>query len=124
VSDARPTIRLDKWLYYARFFKTRGLATATVAAGHVRVDGSRVVKAARQVGAGDTLTFLQGRRIRVVTILSPGHRRGPASEAQLLYRDLTPPSEPTPAAPKFAGRGRPTKKDRRSLPGRMGYDLE
>lgn len=110
------TIRLDKWLWYARFFKTRGLATKLVAGGHVRVNGTKVEKPATKVGAGDTLTFPQGNQIRVVQLLAPGTRRGPAPEAQALYTDLTPPpEEKIPRSPRFEGKGRPTKKDRRAL---------
>ena len=127
----RPMIRLDKWLWQARFFKSRSLATGAVQAGHVRVNGQRVTKAAQSVGPGDVLTFAQGERVRVVRLTGIGARRGPAGEAQALYDDLTPvvlsgaePSTPRPA-PAFDGnrhdagrRGeRPIKKDRRS------YDL-
>ena len=113
MTEPRPTIRIDKWLWYARFFKTRGLASKTVAAGHVRVNSDRVSKASFSVGPGDTLTFPQGRVIRVVRIVDIGTRRGPAPEAQALYEDLTPEAKPAPTAPKYDGGGRPTKKDRR-----------
>ena len=91
-------MRLDKWLWHARFFRTRGLATDEVAAGHVRVNGVRVVKPAHPVGDGDTLTFPQGARIRLVRVLATGLRRGPAVEAQMLYLDLDtpPPVAPSP----------------------------
>ena len=113
--DADPRIRLDKWLWFARFFKTRGLATRAVSAGNVRVNSVRVSKPAHSVGPGDTLTFAQGNRIRVIRILAAGTRRGPAPEAQALYKDLSPPAPETDgtAAPRFDGGGRPTKKDRR-----------
>lgn len=111
----RETIRLDKWLWQARFFKTRGLATKLVQSGKVRVDGTPVSKPSRAVGAGDTLTFPQSRQIRVVTILALGTRRGPATEAQQLYHDLTEVKETGPASPRYEGKGRPSKKDRRSL---------
>jgi ribosome-associated heat shock protein Hsp15 len=88
VITPRATIRLDKWLWHARFFKTRGMATEEVAAGHVRVNGVKVSKPGRPVGEGDTLTFPQGARIRVVRITATARRRGPASEAQVLYIDL------------------------------------
>ena len=68
-------IRLDKWLWYARFFKTRGLSAKLVAAGHVRVNGEKVAKPATAVGPGDTLTFPQARIIRVVRIKDVGTRR-------------------------------------------------
>lgn len=111
MTEPRPTIRLDKWLWYARFFKTRGLASRTVAAGNVRVNSDRVSKPAHSVGEGDTLTFPQGRSIRVVRILGIGVRRGPAPEAQALYEDLTPPEAPRPAR----GGARPTKRARRAI---------
>lgn len=111
----RETIRLDKWLWQARFFKTRSLASKVVSAGKVRVDGTPVSKASRAVGVGDTLTFPQARQIRVVTITALGDRRGPATEAQTLYVDLTEVKETGPASPRYEGKGRPTKRDRRSL---------
>ncbi|ATG49589.1 RNA-binding S4 domain-containing protein [Celeribacter ethanolicus] len=114
--EKRETIRLDKWLWYARFFKTRGLATKTVTGGHVRVNSTKVSKAATSVGAGDVLTFPQGHHIRVIRLVGCGTRRGPAPEAQGLYEDLSPPEapkDPVPSVPRFEGKGRPTKKDRR-----------
>jgi ribosome-associated heat shock protein Hsp15 len=81
-------LRLDKWLWQARFFKSRSLAAATVEAGLVRVNGIRVTRPGRDIAAGDTLTFAQGSRIRVVRILVLGQRRGPASEAQALYIEI------------------------------------
>jgi ribosome-associated heat shock protein Hsp15 len=115
LSPSRATIRLDKWLWHARFFKTRGMATREVAAGNVRVNATRVVKPAQAVGPGDTLTFVQGRRVRVVRILEPGTRRGPAAEAQTLYDDLSPEAPARgAAAPAARAGGRPTGKDRRS----------
>ncbi|MDJ0630608.1 MAG: RNA-binding S4 domain-containing protein [Rhodobacter sp.] len=120
----RPTVRIDKWLWYARFFKTRGLATRTVAGGHVRVNSQRVAKPAYAVGPGDTLTFPQARTIRVVRIVDTGTRRGPAPEAQALYEDLTPQAERLRQAPSFDGGGRPTKKDRRKADALRSGDLE
>ena len=120
----RPTIRLDKWLWYARFFKTRGLAAKTVMAGHVRVNSARVSKASQSVGPGDTLTFPQGRQIRVVRIVEIGTRRGPAPEAQTLYDDLTPPAVDEPERPHPQPGGRPTKKDRRRMDAAKPSPLE
>ena len=111
----RPTIRIDKWLWYARFFKTRGLATKLVSGGHVRVNSNKLSKPAHLVGAGDVLTLVQGETVRVVRVVLPGSRRGPAPEAQTLYDDLTPVVEKRPPAPKTEGKGRPTKKDRRDM---------
>ena len=113
----RPTLRLDKWLWQARFFKTRSLAAGVVSAGRVRVDGQPVSRPARAVGPGDVLTFPQGRAIRVVRILALGLRRGPAPEARALYEDLAPPgpAAPEPPAPRFEGGGRPSGKAGRDL---------
>jgi ribosome-associated heat shock protein Hsp15 len=114
-ADRSPKIRLDKWLWQARFFKTRTLAARVVAGGHVRVNASKTDKPAHRVGTGDTLTFPQAREIRVVRILGLGERRGPAEEARGLYEDLAPITGKSPRTPGFEGGGRPTKKDRRNL---------
>lgn len=107
-------LRLDKWLWQARFFKTRTLAARQVSGGHVRVNGTRAGKPAQTVVPGDVLTFVQGRQVRVVRIAALGTRRGPAPEAQALYEDLTPPEDrPDPAAPRSGPR--PTKRDRRQM---------
>jgi ribosome-associated heat shock protein Hsp15 len=90
-------IRLDKWLWQARFFKSRSLSAGAVEGGHVRVNGHRVTKPAHALRAGDVLTFAQGGRIRLVRVLAPGTRRGPASEAQALYDDLDA-GDPVPSA--------------------------
>ena len=109
-------LRLDKWLWYARFFKSRSLASHICVAGKVRINKTRVVKAHTAARVGDVLTFPQAKRIRVVRILALGNRRGPAVEARLLYEDLAPdetvPGE-GPSRPR--GAGRPTKADRRAL---------
>ena len=115
MGDPRVTIRIDKWLWYARFFKTRGLASKLVSAGHVRLNSEKISKPAQSVGAGDTLTFPQASTIRVIRIVAVGTRRGPSPEAQQLYEDLTPVQEKSPPAPKTEGKGRPTKKDRRDM---------
>lgn len=115
MNDPRPSIRIDKWLWYARFFKTRGLASKLVSGGHVRVNSAKKSKPAHSVGEGDTLTFPQGTNIRVIRICATGTRRGPAPEAQGLYEDLSPVREKSPPPPKTAGKGRPTKKDRRNM---------
>ena len=116
------TLRADKWLYQARFFKSRTLA-AKVCDGGLRISGNKVDKAHAKVRVGDVLTFPQGRHIRVVKVLALGTRRGPAPEARGLYEDLSPPEAQTPL-PKSAkpavptrdpGSGRPTKRERRQL---------
>ena len=115
MSEPTPTQRLDQWLWHARFFKTRGLATKLVSGGHVRVDGIRVSKPAHPLRPQVTLTFPQARRIRVIRVEALATRRGPAPEAQALYTDLTPePKDDLPPNPRYEGKGRPTKKDRRN----------
>jgi len=94
-----PSIRLDKWLWQARFCKSRTLAAALVAEGRVRVNSERVTRPARVIGPGDVLTFPQAGRIRVVRVLAPGDRRGPAAEAQALYADLDPVAPPPQGGP-------------------------
>lgn len=133
--DNRGKLRIDKWLWHARFCKSRGLAGDLAASGAVRVNGARIAKAAHGVRPGDVLTFPQGRLIRVVRILGLGARRGPAAEARTLYDDLDPP--PGPAAPGAApapqpamaepperepGAGRPTKRERRDIDALRGRD--
>ena len=95
-----------------------------VADGQVRVNAQRVVKPATAVRPGDVLTFAQAARVRVIKITALGLRRGPASEAQGLYEDLTPP--PVAGAPDPARNGpRPTTRDRRALDAlRDGHDPE
>ena len=111
----KPKLRLDKWLWFARFFKSRGLAAKNVTAGHVRVNSVKASKASHTVSPGDVLTFPQGDHIRVVRIEALGERRGPAPEAQTLYTDLSEPKNDVPRGPKFEGKGRPTKRDRRMI---------
>jgi len=113
-------LRLDKWLWYARFCKTRSLATAMCRAGDVRVNKVPVRKSNQSVRAGDVLTFSQGTRIRVIRITALATRRGPAPEAAMLYEDISPPMPPRDARPSAValrdpGAGRPTKRDRRAL---------
>ncbi len=111
--DPPPRMRADKWLWHARFFRTRSLAAALVKSGRLRLNCEPVRKSAQQVAAGDVLTFPQARRIRVVRITALSSRRGPAAEAALLYEDLTPPerTEREPPAPR---KGRPARDARRA----------
>lgn len=85
------SLRLDKWLWHARFFKSRALASKQCAKGRVRVDGAVVRKAHFAVRPGHVLTFPQGGTIRVVRILALGTRRGPAPEARELYEVIEEP---------------------------------
>ena len=117
MSEPAEKLRLDKWLWFARFFKTRSLAATRVAAGDIRVNSDRVTKRATLIQAGDVLTFVIGTQTRVIQIDQTGTRRGPAPEAQELYTDLSPPElkpkNKHSANPSFEGKGRPTKRDRR-----------
>lgn len=109
--------RVDQWLWFARLFKSRSLAAKLVHEGHVRVtrDGatSKVEKPSFTLRAGDIITLRIQRKVRVLEVVGAGVRRGPAAEAQRLYRDLSPcepqrPDNPHPPA-------RPGKRDRRAL---------
>ena len=80
--------RLDKWLWFARFAKTRSAAARLVVGGHVRVDGRRVATPSRLVGPGDVLTVAAPHTTAVVRVVSAGQRRGPAPEARLLYQEV------------------------------------
>ena len=100
--SAAAKLRLDKWLWQARFCKSRALAVELIEAGAVRVNGTRISKPGRDVTPGDVLTFPQGARIRVVRVLALGLRRGPAPEAQALYLDLEPRPETRPDLPDLA----------------------
>lgn len=81
-------IRIDKWLWHARFHRTRVVAREAARSGRIRVNGARVEKAGGEVGPGDVLTIPFGREVRIVRIVACGIRRGPATEARALYRIL------------------------------------
>lgn len=84
------SLRVDKYLWFARFFKTRSLATKRANGGRIRINGNKIKKSSDTVRIGDILTFAQGNEIRVIRVLNLGTRRGPAQEAQSLYEDITP----------------------------------
>jgi ribosome-associated heat shock protein Hsp15 len=79
------SIRIDKWLWHARFCKTRSIAQAKAEAGQIRLNGLRVAKSSAQVRPGDVMTLAAGRQVVVLKVLSLGERRGPAAEARSLY---------------------------------------
>lgn len=117
-------IRIDKWLWAARFFKTRSLATNEINHGHVQID-QRDVKPSREIRVGDVITLMQAKIPRAVVVKGLSEQRGPAPAAQQLYEE-TPDSLRTRAAaierhrlsPEPAltmAHGRPTKRDRRDL---------
>ena len=117
------TVRVDKWLWAARFFKTRSQASDAVNAGHVELNGDRA-KPAKPVKAGDELRIRVHQNTFVVRVRALSERRGPASEAQALYEETDESRRererlaeqrrlaPTPA---YEEGGRPTKRDRRDM---------
>ena len=117
-------VRIDKWLWAARFFKTRTLAADAVKGGRVELGGARV-KAAKEVGVGDELRITIGQTRRTVIIRGVSDKRGPASVAQTLYEETPESIAAREAAaeqrrlmspPPGADLGmRPTKRDRRRL---------
>jgi ribosome-associated heat shock protein Hsp15 len=121
------TLRLDKWLWHARMFRTRSLATKFCTDGRIRIDGRVIEKAHYPVKPGDVLTFAHGRDVKVLRIAALGVRRGPATEARTLYEDLSEPPVPKSAAETTAperdpGSGRPTKAHRRAVDRLIGRD--
>lgn len=121
MSEPKPTQRIDVWLWHARFYKTRSLATKMVRGGKVRLNGNICKKSSVMVTIDDVLTFSRADEILIAKVAAIGIRRGPAPEAQMLYEDLTPPKEVTKLAQKDKlllrekGAGRPTKAERRAI---------
>ena len=111
----RPGVRLDKWLWAARLFKTRSLATAACSAGHAKIDGN-TAKPARTLHGGERIEVRSEGGLRVVEVLALAERRLSPALARALYADHSPPPEmhDDPFA-RLAGSGRPTKRDRRAL---------
>ena len=119
------SLRIDKWLWAARFYKTRSLAAAALHAGHVKLNGSGV-KPARELHVGDTLELAIGDDLWTVAVLGLNDQRRPASEAQQLYAESEQSRARRIAAreakrlapnPGSDLRGRPTKKARRQIRG-------
>jgi ribosome-associated heat shock protein Hsp15 len=123
--------RLDQWLWFARITKSRTLAQALIERGKVRVNRVKVDRARHWLKAGDALTLTLGPHVRVLTVIGFGKRRGPATEAQALYEELTPAPDRTKSSPGVKsedgdtqtalmtavhpdGTSRPTKHERRA----------
>ena len=102
--------RLDKWLWRARFYKTRALAAEAVSAGRIRVNGARQTKPGAGLKLGDALTIAKAGRVVVVIVEAFGTRRGPAAEAQTLYRDFDQEA-PSPEDGPASGDGDAERKD-------------
>lgn len=121
-------VRIDKWLWAARFFKTRGLASEAIQGGRVELNGARA-KPAKELHAGDEIRVTVGEAVRTVVVRELSERRGPAPEAARLYEE-TPESverrereaalrrmAPSPGADRA---GRPGKRDRRLIEAARG----
>ena len=121
--DQPAGVRLDKWLWAARFFKTRSLAAKAVEAGKVQVNGDRA-KRSKMVQVGDQVRVRIGPFEHLVVVQGVSEHRGPAAVAATLFEE-TPASKRaretlasqlrTAKVPRFEGKGRPTKRDRRRL---------
>jgi ribosome-associated heat shock protein Hsp15 len=125
VDDGAQSVRVDKWLWAARVFKTRSLATDACDGGKVDVNG-QAAKPAKLVRAGDSVkvTLAEGRR-RILKVVGIDHRRGSAQVAARLFEDHSPPA---PLRTRYArppyrppGAGRPTKRERRTLDRLRGF---
>jgi ribosome-associated heat shock protein Hsp15 len=117
------TLRIDKWLWAARFYKTRSLASDAVKSGKVLVNGDKV-KPSKDIIIGDTLSIRQAYFSKTITVLKLSARRGPATEAAMLYQEteesilnrerLKEIQQAQPAV-RHPGQGRPTKRERRQI---------
>ena len=116
-------LRIDKWLWQARFFKTRSLATKLVKSGKLRINGTSIAKPSRCVVVGDVITFPKELNVRVIEIRDLGKRRGPASEAQALYTDLAPIEKEVKMNSVSRISKKPTTRERKALI-RFKKDLE
>lgn len=128
--NSTDTVRIDKWLWCARFFKTRSLAAQEIDKGRVAING-QVTKASREVRVGDTVALRQGQVPRTVVVRGVSHVRGPAPVAQQLYEETAESisarekaAEQRRLAPEPAAAlqdGRPTKRDRRDIDRARGW---
>lgn len=121
MSEDNDKLRIDKWLWAARFFKTRSLAVDAVEAGRVTMNEARI-KPAKTIGPGDHLVIRLGQYHFEVEVLGLSNKRGPASEAQKLYRESEESktrraeiAANLKALPQPTFKGRPTKRDRREI---------
>lgn len=116
------SVRIDRWLWAARCFKTRSLASTACTAGHVKVAGTSV-KAAKTVRIGDTIEVRTPGGLRILEVALLSDKRGSAPVARTLYVDLTPPPDPKAVPPmeRERGAGRPSKRDLRLIRKVRGY---
>jgi ribosome-associated heat shock protein Hsp15 len=118
------SVRIDKWLWAARCFKTRGLASEACAGGHVKVNGTSV-KSAKLLRRGDEISVRTGEELRVLAVAGLSDRRGPAAVAATLYLDKSPPKPAAVEVPgmivRDRGLGRPSKRELRDIRRVRGY---
>jgi ribosome-associated heat shock protein Hsp15 len=116
------SVRIDRWLWAARCFKTRSLASTACTAGHVKVAGTSV-KPAKTLHIGDQIEVRTPGGLRILEVALLSDKRGPAPVARTLYVDLTPPPDPKAEPPmeRERGTGRPSKKDLRLIRKLRGY---
>jgi ribosome-associated heat shock protein Hsp15 len=120
-AEENDKMRIDKWLWAARFFKTRSLAADAVESGKVTMNEARI-KVAKAIGVGDRLDIRLGQYHFEIEVLALSNRRGPAPEAQKLYRESDESrakraeiAANLKALPQPTFKGRPTKRDRRDI---------
>ena len=123
MDESSDRLRFDKWLWAARFYKTRSLAAQAIEAGHARLNDARA-KTSKEIRAGDTVTVRSAELEWTVTVLALSAKRGPATQAALLYnesaesrskRELMLAVRRAEPKPDPSARGRPTKRDRRLI---------
>lgn len=116
------TVRLDRWLWAARFYRSRSLARDACGGGKVEVNGQSA-KASRVVRVGDRLRLTAGEWRRELVVRALSEQRGPALAARALYEDHSPPRplRPAPAVLRVPGLGRPTKRERRAVDRLRGF---
>ena len=114
--------RIDKWLWHARFFKTRSIAQKQVTTGKVRVDREKISSPSRKVLPGNILTITMSRDIKIIEIVGIAEKRGPYIQAKLLYNDLSPPKpekskveQTMESMSRIESEGRPTKHQRKQI---------
>ncbi|MVA57833.1 RNA-binding S4 domain-containing protein [Agrobacterium vitis] len=118
---AGPSQRIDKWLFFARIFKSRTLAQQNIISGRVRVNGKPAKQPSTIVRPGDVLDITLANHDMKLVVRQPGTHRGPYEQAKLLYEDQSPPRQARDAltafeqAQRLPGSGRPTKRERRQL---------
>ena len=123
-------IRLDTWLWYARFYRSRSLSSKAILSGKLRVNSNKIIKPASKVKINDVLTINYLNVVRIIQVQNLGIRRGPASEAQKLFKDLSGDANGVTNIKHVSEKSkkdinkRPTKKDRRILDKIVAKTLE